>query len=146
MSHDAFISDVARLLGRRGWTRDGEAMEAWLTDWRGRYTGRAIGLASPDIDAALVDVNLSDGATGPIIGERLANEFGIRVVFVTANPGMVLPDIEHGDAVVPKPFSRNGLMTALSFLERGINAPPPDMPPPEGFIPNRTLQARWELA
>ena len=47
MSHDAFISDVARLLGRRGWTRDSEVMEAWLTDWRGRYTGRAIGMASP---------------------------------------------------------------------------------------------------
>lgn len=42
--------------------------------------------ASAAIDLALVDVNLMDGATGPLIAEKLASEFGIEVVFVTANP------------------------------------------------------------
>jgi len=35
------------LLGARGLTTDPERMEAWLTDWRGRYTGRALALAAP---------------------------------------------------------------------------------------------------
>lgn len=43
----AFLADAARLLGPRGLTSDPERMDAWLTDWRGRYTGRALALASP---------------------------------------------------------------------------------------------------
>jgi FAD/FMN-containing dehydrogenase len=43
----AFLDDAARLLGPRGLTTDPERMDAWLTDWRGRYTGRALALASP---------------------------------------------------------------------------------------------------
>jgi len=43
----AFVEDAARLLGPRGFTTDPDRMETWLTDWRGRYTGRALALASP---------------------------------------------------------------------------------------------------
>ncbi|MFN3862927.1 MAG: FAD-binding oxidoreductase [Erythrobacter sp.] len=43
----AFLEQAARLLGPRGLTTDPERMDAWLTDWRGRYTGRALALASP---------------------------------------------------------------------------------------------------
>lgn len=43
----AFLDEAARLLGPRGLTTDPERMDAWLTDWRGRYTGRALALASP---------------------------------------------------------------------------------------------------
>jgi FAD/FMN-containing dehydrogenase len=35
------------MLGPRGLTTDPERMDTWLTDWRGRYTGRALALASP---------------------------------------------------------------------------------------------------
>lgn len=45
--HDAFAAEAAALLGPRGFTRDADLMEPWLTDWRGRYHGRAIGMASP---------------------------------------------------------------------------------------------------
>lgn len=44
---NAFLDAAAGLLGPRGLTRDGQIMEPWLTDWRGRYTGRALALASP---------------------------------------------------------------------------------------------------
>ncbi|WP_435417303.1 FAD-binding oxidoreductase [Parerythrobacter aurantius] len=44
---DQFLADAARLLGPKGLTQDDERMAPWLTDWRGRYTGRAIALASP---------------------------------------------------------------------------------------------------
>ncbi len=42
-----FLAAVAELLGTRGFTCDPELVEPWLTDWRGRYTGAALGLASP---------------------------------------------------------------------------------------------------
>ena len=43
----AFLDAATQLLGPRGITADPEAMDAWLTDWRGRYTGRALAMASP---------------------------------------------------------------------------------------------------
>lgn len=44
---DTFLEQVQPLLGDKGFTRDPDLVEPWLTDWRGRYTGRALGLASP---------------------------------------------------------------------------------------------------
>lgn len=44
---DGFLAEAAALLGPRGLTTDPERMDTWLTDWRGRYTGRALALASP---------------------------------------------------------------------------------------------------
>ena len=44
---EAFLAAAAALLGVRGLTTDPERVDAWLTDWRGRYTGRALALASP---------------------------------------------------------------------------------------------------
>ncbi len=43
----AFLAAAADLLGERGLTRDPELLTPWLTDWRGRFTGRALALASP---------------------------------------------------------------------------------------------------
>ena len=42
---EGFLTAAAELLGERGLTRDPELMQPWLTDWRGRYTGRALALA-----------------------------------------------------------------------------------------------------
>ena len=44
---DAFLDAAQDLLGSRGLTRDAEVMQPWLTDWRGRYHGKARALASP---------------------------------------------------------------------------------------------------
>ena len=110
---------------------------------------RAVRNLDPDLapDLAFVDVQLARGSSGLDAADHIRAVWpDALIVFVTANPTVLLPDIEHGDAVVPKPFSRNGLMTALTFLQRGIKDPPPRMPPPDGFIPNHALQARWELA
>lgn len=46
-STDVFLTAAAKLLGDRGLTTDPDRMDAWLTDWRGRYSGRALALASP---------------------------------------------------------------------------------------------------
>lgn len=42
-----FVSQVMGLLGPRGFTQDPDLVDPWLTDWRGRFTGKAVGLASP---------------------------------------------------------------------------------------------------
>ena len=42
-----FLTDANALLGPRGLSRDPDIVSPWLTDWRGRYTGRALALASP---------------------------------------------------------------------------------------------------
>lgn len=44
---DEMLRSAGELLGPRGLTTDPERMEPWLTDWRGRCTGRALALASP---------------------------------------------------------------------------------------------------
>jgi FAD/FMN-containing dehydrogenase len=44
---DTFLAEAEALLGPRGLTRDADLMTPWLTDWRGRYTGQALALASP---------------------------------------------------------------------------------------------------
>ena len=46
-SDQTFLAAAANLLGLRGFTRDPELMAPWLTDWRGRYSGRACAMASP---------------------------------------------------------------------------------------------------
>lgn len=44
---DTFLAEAAALLGPRGLTSDPDLMAPWLTDWRGRFTGRALAMASP---------------------------------------------------------------------------------------------------
>jgi FAD/FMN-containing dehydrogenase len=44
---ETFLAEAQALLGTRGLTTDPERIDTWLTDWRGRYTGRALALASP---------------------------------------------------------------------------------------------------
>ena len=86
----AFIAKASELLGPRGLTRDTDLVEPWLTDWRGRFTGRALALASPASTqevAALV---------------KLCAEFGIPIVPQGGNSGMcggATPD-ETGTAIL----------------------------------------------
>jgi FAD/FMN-containing dehydrogenase len=65
-----FLQAAAALLGPRGWTVDPELMAPWLTDWRGRYTGRACGLASPaDTQAVAALVRLCADHRVPIVAQ-----------------------------------------------------------------------------
>jgi len=73
---DDFLAKAAALLGPRGLTRDPDLVTPWLTDWRGRYTGRALALASP-ADAPELAALL-----------RLCSAHGIAVVPQGGNSGM----------------------------------------------------------
>ena len=86
----AFCDAAAQLLGPKGFTTDPELVDPWLTDWRGRYTGRAIGLASP----------ASTAETAELV--KLCAKHGVPIVPQGGNSGMsggATPD-ESGDAVL----------------------------------------------
>jgi len=85
-----FLPAATELLGPRGLTIDPELMGPWLTDWRGRYTGKAIALASP-ADA---------GEVAAIVA--LCARYGIAIVPQGGNSGMsggATPD-ESGAALL----------------------------------------------
>lgn len=79
---------------------------------RGR--DKAIALA-PSADIALVDVNLSDGATGPSIGRILAEKYGLAVIFMTANPEAVRDGVKGTLGVVRKPMLPRTLEQSLKY-------------------------------
>jgi DNA-binding response OmpR family regulator len=67
-----------------------------------------------DSDVALVDVNLRDGPTGPAIATTLARQYGVRIIFVTANPAQI-GDIEGlAVDVVNKPFRADAIIASVS--------------------------------
>jgi len=76
----------------------------------------AMAQASPEIDVALVDVNLADGATGPLIGARLVNDFNIEVIFVTANPAQLGEGVDGALGAVEKPVDLAILKDVLDFV------------------------------
>lgn len=89
----------------------------------------ALQLASGAIDVALVDVNLADGTTGPIIGERLASVFGINVIFVTANPAQLGDGVSGALGAVEKPVGVSTLKQVLDYViavRRGEYIEPPE--------------------
>jgi FAD/FMN-containing dehydrogenase len=85
-----FTQAASALLGSRGWTVDPDLMAPWLTDWRGRYTGRACGLASPADTREVAAL------------ARLCAEHRVPIVAQGGNSGMsggATPD-QTGDAVL----------------------------------------------
>lgn len=67
--------------------------------------------AAPRCGFAFVDVNLRDGATGPEIARRLECEYGVKVVFVTANPAQI-GAAPTALGYVRKPFSEAAIVAA----------------------------------
>ncbi len=87
---DAVLTALAELLGPRGITTDPDLIEPWLTDWRGRFTGRARALVSPGSTAEVAEV------------VRICAAHGVPIVPQGGNSGMcggATPD-ESGAAVL----------------------------------------------
>jgi CheY-like chemotaxis protein len=74
--------------------------------------------AAPRCVFAFVDVNLRDGPTGPAIAARLAEDYGVKVVFVTANPGQINPP-SGGMGYIRKPFSETAILSAAAAATGG---------------------------
>jgi len=65
---ETFLAKAADLLGPKGLTRASDDLTPWLTDWRGRYTGKALALASPaSTNEVAVLVKLCAEARIPIV-------------------------------------------------------------------------------
>lgn len=73
---DDFIAAASELLGERGLTRDPQLIEPWLTDWRGRFTGHALALASPASTAEVASLL------------QLCAQHGVPIVPQGGNSGM----------------------------------------------------------
>ncbi len=66
-------------------------------------------------DIAFVDVNLSDGRTGPEIGRELAVEYGLTVIFMTANPDDIKNGVEGSLGVLTKPVMPEVVEKTLDY-------------------------------
>ncbi|MBV9843270.1 MAG: response regulator [Sphingomonadaceae bacterium] len=97
----------------------------------------AIG-AAPDCAFAFVDVNLRDGATGPRIARELWKRFGIRSIFVTANPGQIGEGIDGALAYVRKPFDREAILAAAAWAASPQGRPANDNVVPLGSVSSST--------
>ena len=89
-SPETFLRKAADLLGPRSLTQDPELVRPWLTDWRGRFTGKALALASP---ASTAEVSAL---------VALCAEHGVPIVPQGGNSGMsggATPD-ETGSAIL----------------------------------------------
>jgi DNA-binding LytR/AlgR family response regulator len=65
-------------------------------------------------DIAFVDVNLADGQTGPEIGRRLSQDHGVVVIFMTANPEVVV-NLGIGAGVIAKPVPQDAVEQCLAY-------------------------------
>jgi len=83
------------------------------------------------VDFALVDINLRDGQTGPTIGRTLARDYGVSVIFVTANPSVLGEGVEGTMGVMSKPFSDASISATVSYLT--MRAAETDVTPPPGL-------------
>jgi len=72
----AFLDEAGALLGPRGLTTDPDVMAPWLSDWRGRFHGKAVALASP----------ASTAEVAALVG--LCARHGVPIVPQGGNSGM----------------------------------------------------------
>ncbi|MBT2133429.1 FAD-binding oxidoreductase [Croceibacterium sp. LX-88] len=87
---EQFLAAASLLLGERGLTCDPELLQPWLTDWRGRFSGQAMALASPATTAEVSALM------------KLCAKFAVPVVPQGGNSGMsggATPD-ESGHAIL----------------------------------------------
>lgn len=97
--------------------------------------------AAPYCDIALVDLNLRDGPTGPQIGMALASQYGLRVIYVTANPSQIGNASVAAMGVVIKPFRPQSIRAALELA--ASDDPDPYTTDIAGFTPFLPPSGSW---
>lgn len=94
---------------------------------------------------AFVDVHLAEGSSGLDVCAFIREHWSQTiVVFVTANPKLVRHEA-GGHALLSKPFSRHGVMSALRYITEGVCAPPPISTLPPEFTAFPALAATWAV-
>ncbi|GAB5488908.1 MAG: FAD-binding oxidoreductase [Parasphingorhabdus sp.] len=86
----SWLEEIAPAVGPKGFSVDTDDISPWLTDWRGRYTGKAAAMVSPATTEEVSAV------------VKIANTHGIPIVPQGGNSGMVggaTPD-ESGQSIL----------------------------------------------
>jgi CheY-like chemotaxis protein len=95
-------------------------------------------------DLAFVDIQLAQNTSGLDVARLIQKRWPDAViVFVTANPKKIPDDYLGAHGVISKPFSRNGLISAMRYVEEGICDPPPSTSPPASFVEAPAFSANW---
>ena len=84
-----------------------------------------------EVDLALVDIHLSDGPTGVELGRCLAQDDGVTVLYMTANPGMVGGGVAGTIGVLSKPTDEWAVQKAVDYALRCRKGEPVQYAPPE---------------
>jgi len=84
-----------------------------------------------EVDLALVDIHLSDGPTGVELGRDLAQEAGVTVLYMTANPGMVRNGVAGAIGVLGKPTDERAVQKSVEYALGRRNGQPVQYAPPE---------------
>ena len=84
-----------------------------------------------EVDLALVDIHLSDGPTGVELGRDLAQEQGVTVLYMTANPGMVRNGVAGAIGVLSKPTDERAVQKSVEYALSRRNGDPIQFAPPE---------------
>ncbi|MFB2550033.1 response regulator [Ensifer soli] len=88
----------------------------------------ALSLA-PLAEIALVDLNLRDGPTGMDIGRLLAQQHGVSVLYMTANPAQLGDGVPGAIGVIAKPVAEDELKQAVLYtVARRSNGEPVPAP------------------
>ncbi len=83
--------------------------------------------AGAKADAAFIDLNLRDGPTGPQIALELAQQYGTKVVYVTANPAQIDVPAPTSIGYIRKPFSDPAILAAAALALEGLEADHEDL-------------------
>ena len=98
---------------------------------------------STDADIAFVDIHLADGPTGVDVAEHIRESKRSMVVFMTANPKRIPDHFAGAIGVIAKPYTTNGLTSALRYLQEGVRRPPPVAVLPAGFTLSPAFATVW---
>ena len=104
----------------------------------------AIGIAAGlEADLALVDIHLADGPTGVEVARFIAEQTGMAVVFMTANPKRIPEDFSGAIGVIAKPYTQEGLRLALDYIAMAVRDPPPPPAQPRSLMLAPSYTRRW---
>jgi DNA-binding NtrC family response regulator len=78
-------------------------------------TARAV-LDEDEIDVVVLDVHLRGERSDPLVDECHARDPAIPVVLVTGSVDITHPGLSDADAILPKPFELDRLLSTVSNL------------------------------
>ena len=76
-------------------------------------------LEEEDVDVVVLDVHLRGERSDPLVAECHARRPPIPVVLVTGSVEITEPGLSDADAILPKPFELNQLLSTVRKLAHG---------------------------